>query len=25
VLYITETALLSNSVKNVCKYLNTRA
>ncbi len=24
VLYITETALLSNSVKNVCKFLNTR-
>jgi hypothetical protein len=24
VLYTTETALLSNSVKNVCKFLNTR-
>jgi hypothetical protein len=24
VIYTTETALLSNSVKNVCKYLNTR-
>ena len=24
VLYVTETALLSNSVKNVCKFLNTR-
>ena len=25
VLYVTETMLLSNSVKNVCKFLNTRA
>lgn len=25
VLYVTETVLLSNSVKNVCKFLNTRA
>ena len=24
VLYVTETMLLSNSVKNVCKFLNTR-
>ena len=25
VIYTTETALLSNSVKNVCKFLNTRS